>query len=568
MAQRRQGWRLRQRAGDERWRYGPANTGLIVWYENEFYGDNEIWHYLTDAPGFGPKGRLLVVDAHPEPYRDSGYIAKGYPNEIANTDHRGQMRDATFSVKPTVPFKFPSMIPGTPGWNDYASRPAIAVFHDSYGYYPGAEFVMGGPVGQTGKRWITKHWDASAVMPSKEFYGIKAPGYKGNQVFRMNCSLNALGQNLCYGYGGGLGYGGGTGNPGDALGQYGWHVEIVDQTDQVATVKVWNSLKEVAGEVVQTPSSNPVVMGNTVKVEVHATNIGSPVNGLFIAPLDDEETYVEGSVTGGAFPVTAAQARELAGKAGAASVEGLRADAMDGEIIAIAAMAKLGTGGAAHFGFTTVVTEEMGDIHHSVAVFDGSTFLNALRSDDLIIQKAASSETKTFAADADSYLARWTQGPFGQWPFMYVGANDTFRGVLKFDVSAVAKSYPVDEATLWVYVSSFGGGGSAAYLASHELKTAWQEATVDWQTPWTAPGGDVNPTPDGMTPITKKDVGEWVKVDVTESAQKWVADPAMNNGVLLRLADATSFTTYRLVTRDNKWMSEYAPKLEVKYRMP
>jgi immune inhibitor A len=554
--------------GHELWRYGPANTGLTVWYENEFYADNEVWHYLTDAPGFGPKGRMLVVDAHPEPYRDPGYVAKGYPNEIANTDHRGQMRDATFSLKPTVPFKFPSMMPGAPGWNDYASRPAIAAFHDSYGYYPGAEFVMGGPVGQTSKRWITKQWDASTVMPSKEFYGVKAPGYNAKQVFRMNCSLNALGQNLCYGYGGGLGYDGGSGNPGDVMGQYGWHVQIVDQTDQIATVRVWNSLKEIMGEVRQTPSSDPLVLGSTVKVDVHATNVGSPVNGLFIAPLDDEEAYVEGSATGGAFPVTAAQARELAGSAGVASVEGLRSDAAAGEIVAMAAMAKPGAGGAVHFGFTTVVTEATGDIHHSVAVFDGSTFLNALHGDHLMIEAAAQAGTKTFAAAADTHIGMWAGGGFGAWPFMYVGADDTFRSVLKFDTSAIDKSYPVDEATLWVYVSSFGGGGSAANLASHELKTAWQEATVGWYAPWTAPGGDVNATPDGVTPITKMDAGKWVKVDVTESAQKWVADPAMNHGVLLRLADATSYTTYRLVTRDNGWMTENAPKLEVKYRMP
>ena len=69
--------------GDSRWRFGPANTGLLVWYNNNFYTDNEIFNYLIDYPGFGPKGRMLVVDAHPEPYRDPYLVAYGYNNEAA-----------------------------------------------------------------------------------------------------------------------------------------------------------------------------------------------------------------------------------------------------------------------------------------------------------------------------------------------------------------------------------------------------------------------------------------------------------------------------------------------------
>ena len=40
--------------GDPRWRFGPANTGLLVWYNNNFYTDNEIFNYLTDYPGLRP----------------------------------------------------------------------------------------------------------------------------------------------------------------------------------------------------------------------------------------------------------------------------------------------------------------------------------------------------------------------------------------------------------------------------------------------------------------------------------------------------------------------------------
>ena len=70
--------------GDSRWRYGPANTGLLVWYNNNYYSDNEVFNYLTDYFGFGPKGRMLVLDSHSDPYRDPELVAKGYANEGGN----------------------------------------------------------------------------------------------------------------------------------------------------------------------------------------------------------------------------------------------------------------------------------------------------------------------------------------------------------------------------------------------------------------------------------------------------------------------------------------------------
>jgi immune inhibitor A len=233
--------------GDSRWRFGPANTGLIVWYNNNFYSDNEVFNYLTDYPSFGPKGLNLVVDSHPEPYRYPDLVAAGYNNEAGNLSDRGQMRDAPFSLKNTVTFDYTDPY----GWANvpdpkeytYPGRPAASQFHDSVGYYPGAEFVPGGPVGQTSNRWMTKQWDASVVVPATADYAVKAPGYNGTDRFRFDCSLNAAGQVLCYSYASGIGVVGGTGNPGDSGAQYGWHVALVDQAEDGTwgKVVVWNS---------------------------------------------------------------------------------------------------------------------------------------------------------------------------------------------------------------------------------------------------------------------------------------------------------------------------------------
>jgi immune inhibitor A len=222
--------------GDARGPLGPAQGGLLVWYRNDLYSDNDCFNVstgvnrLNDYPGFGPKGKLLIVDAHPDPYRDPYWVGQGYANEGANLDGLIQSLDAPFSLSATAGFTL-SNVEGYV-YTDataFASRPAVSTFDDALGYYPGAEFVAGGPVGQTTPRWMTLDWDASAVVPSSAFYGIKAPGYTNGTRFRFDCSLNTIGQILCYAYGTGPGYDGGDGNPGTAGGNYGWKFEVVEE---------------------------------------------------------------------------------------------------------------------------------------------------------------------------------------------------------------------------------------------------------------------------------------------------------------------------------------------------
>ncbi len=234
--------------GDSRWRFGPANTGLLAWYNNNFYGDNEVWDHLFDDFGFGPKGLMLVADAHPEPYRDPYYVGVGYNNEGGNVDHRSLMRDAPFSLWDSVDFTMQP--PYVYEEASFSGRPAVSVFSDDVGYYPGSEYVSRGPGydPSVAMKWVTHQWDAGVVMPSRVFYGIRAPGYTGDQEFRFNCSRLAGGRLGCYwlGAGVGLGYDGSNGNPGEVSGQYGWKAQILSQTEYTATLKIWNSVVPVA----------------------------------------------------------------------------------------------------------------------------------------------------------------------------------------------------------------------------------------------------------------------------------------------------------------------------------
>ena len=220
--------------GDPLWRYGPANSGLLVWYNNDRYVDNEVRQYLTDGPGFGPKGKMLVVDAHPEPYRWPPSVADGWNNEAGNAVHRQQMRDAPFSIRDSVPFALFG--------ESFTGKVGVPVFDDAFGYYPGAEYVsLGRGYNPPVSVWMTKQWDASSVVPSLAAYGIKAPGMLAADQLRFQCVPAGDGLINCWWFPGGLGYPGGSGNPGDAGGAYGWRVEILSESDAQATLRISNS---------------------------------------------------------------------------------------------------------------------------------------------------------------------------------------------------------------------------------------------------------------------------------------------------------------------------------------
>jgi hypothetical protein len=257
--------------GDPRWRYGPVPSGLLVWYNNNRYTDNEIPHYLTDPPGFGPKGRMLLFDAHPEPYRDPALLGFGFDNEGGNLAHRGQMRDAPYSLRPTPDFAVDGQ--------QYPGRPGVARFDDALSTYPGAEYVSAGP-GYSPSRWqwITRQWDASVVPPSRQPVGIRAPGLGAADLLSYDCTAQTDGTLRCRSLSDGLGHAGGSGNPGEAGGAYGWHAEILSESDSQATVRIWNT-----GQYCQivcepaVPERAPVGLDVPFAVEVTTTGCEQPV---------------------------------------------------------------------------------------------------------------------------------------------------------------------------------------------------------------------------------------------------------------------------------------------------
>ena len=231
--------------GGSDWRFGPVNSGLLVWYHNSYYRDNETEYYLTDGPGFGPKGMMLVVDSHPEPDRDPAYLAAGYSNEHANVWPRSLMRDAPFGRQNTADFTVKQ--PYITGTTNFSGREAVSQFSDAISYFPGLEQVALEPGHPLPRCWMTVNWTCGVILPSTTPCGVKAAGYPSTgDVYYIVMDRAYIGTNMIFTYetnrfAGGLGYNGGTGNPGDANGAYGWNALVVYQTDTMAQVVIWNS---------------------------------------------------------------------------------------------------------------------------------------------------------------------------------------------------------------------------------------------------------------------------------------------------------------------------------------
>ncbi|MBE2231901.1 MAG: pullulanase-type alpha-1,6-glucosidase, partial [Anaerolinea sp.] len=163
------------------------------------------------------------------------------------------------------------------------------------------------------------------------------------------------------------------------------------------TAAVFTDPQALAGAVTQTASTNPVVPGTYVDVAVSVTNHtpDAIADFLALAPIDPDTVYVDGSATGGAMPLTAAQVAQLTGGeippllAAGGEILPLLAAAVEGrapeDVVAVAWMGSLAAQETIDFGFRVQVISSSGEVQHDVALFDGATFLLSLPSDALAI---------------------------------------------------------------------------------------------------------------------------------------------------------------------------------------
>jgi len=277
-------------------RYHIKDFGMLLWYRNFKYGDNEIWLNLADGPAFGPKGACLVVDAHFEPWRSS---TSDYVNEVANLSSRIQMRDACFGLRDTQPFQVDERWRQYNPDEEFGSRPAVPAFHDSLGWYPGLEHVQRGPSDER-VQWFTKQWDSSCVIPAKGHYGIAPPEYPEGEPLRFGGEAYPGGLSAWWWYPQGVGYGGTTGNPGEQC--YGVHIKVVEEAADMSwgRLRIWNNTDTFLGEM--TVDKQEAVPGDILTYQVHVKDAASSSALATIdIPIPAGTTFVKGSLSGAEY---------------------------------------------------------------------------------------------------------------------------------------------------------------------------------------------------------------------------------------------------------------------------
>ncbi len=281
----------------------PATTpALIISYRDLSQPfDAEMLSDLAAAPSYGPKYGLLVVDAHPWPQRfDSTTPAFQDAWVGVPLSGRAVPGDAGFGLQETrawtarLGWDFE-----TGSWSStpletktWPALPPVPAFHDALNYTPG--FFYPG----SGSLLYLHDWDASAVLPAAAPYSTPISWPDGRLYPDLYGVEVAPGRLL------------GTGNPGDEGAQYGLHIQVLAQSEEQATVRVWQAMHEVAGSGQVDAAS--AATGDIITISFAAQNVGSAGDFFAFAPLPAGTRYVEGSGAGDFFVVglPAAQVRQ------------------------------------------------------------------------------------------------------------------------------------------------------------------------------------------------------------------------------------------------------------------
>jgi len=211
-------------------RFGRSTSGLLTWYVNEFYSDNEAPDYLDDFPSYGAKGVALVVDAHPETFFKSEDVW-GHPctNPLAAYHNLYLNADATFGFRPTA--LFPD--------GENGELMGRSFFTDSRNYCAGAEHIYLNPTSVPPTfEWVARKFDGSVAIPSKAAYGCRAQGMPNDaEIHRVwidrDGELESEFETAKKA--------GGFGNPLDVSGEYGWNFQVLEDNGTSGVVKIWNS---------------------------------------------------------------------------------------------------------------------------------------------------------------------------------------------------------------------------------------------------------------------------------------------------------------------------------------
>jgi hypothetical protein len=306
---------------------------------------------------------------------------------------------------------------------------------------------------------------------------------------------------------------------------------------------------EIFGDVSQTASTNPVVNGTYIDVDVSASNSGDDiVDALFLAPIDPDTMYVAGSAYGGAMPLTAAEAA-------ARGLTDLAAGRAPEDVVAVGWAGPFFNGDLVDFGFRVRVMTNSGTVQHSVALFDGATFVTEFGSSALAIVDNSTypiSRSRRFNADRDTFINGAQPGThYGSSQTMWAGFFGQMRPLVHTPMSGIPGDAYVDVAYLYLYIVEGRGftnwSNSVVNVQVHPVTTEWMPVAVNWTMPWTMAGGDYGPAV-GANHIGSGKIGTWLRLDVTDAVTDMLRGSA-DQGFIITNTDSTG-ARYALAAKE------------------
>jgi RHS repeat-associated protein len=162
-------------------------------------------------------------------------------------------------------------------------------------------------------------------------------------------------------------------------------------------------------------------------------------------------------------------------------------------------------------------------------------------------------------------------------PYVSAGNNSTFygdtRGLVKFPtLTGIPAGAQVTDAQLRMWNNSVFPGTVSDFVDVHRLTRAFTETTATWNkadatTAWTTPGGDYVPAAlSGVDGLTNDP--EWQRWDVKAAVNTWLATPAANYGLLLKMRDEVPASARVMLLASEGTEPMLRPTLEVTYLEP
>jgi hypothetical protein len=134
--------------------------------------------------------------------------------------------------------------------------------------------------------------------------------------------------------------------------------------------------------------------------------------------------------------------------------------------------------------------------------------------------------------------------------------SQEMRFLVRFAMPEELEGKTVDFACVSFDVSSSGEKGAVS-LEAFRVTTSWDASSVSWSEPWVKDGGDWDEG-ESADWVTAEGEGKIVYLDVTDFVNGWLAEPAGNFGIVVKVSEPFSgtFTTQG---------SQELPKLRVLY---